>query len=144
MGPKLDLPGRVRALMPKKGVVEKKMFGGICFMLNGNLTFGASWKGLLVRVGKESQAAAVKRPGAEPMVMKGRAMNGYVWVDSAALSDDDDLIAWVKTGVDHVRTLPTKPVKPAKKKIVDDGLPLPPPLEAARKKAKKKVASTKR
>ncbi len=143
MASDLDLIARIRALMPTQGVVEKRMFGGTCFLLNGNLCFGASWKGLMIRVGKEGQAAAERR-GAAPLTMKGRRMGGYVRLDAAALKSDAALAAWVKTGVEHVRTLPAKPVKPERRKVVRDGLPLPPPLEAARKKAAKGKRPAKR
>ena len=74
----LDLVGPVRALMPRKGIVEKRMFGGIAFLLNGNLMCGASGRGLMVRVGRENHEEAAKRPGASEMVTQGRVFRGYM------------------------------------------------------------------
>src|ERR1700752_203160 len=74
------------ALTRIKGVTEVKMFGGVGFMLNGNLLVGASKRGLLVRVGNDGQREALARPGARAMEMRGRTMEGYVYVDPAALN----------------------------------------------------------
>ena len=144
-----DLAARVRALLPRKGIAEKKMFGGICFLLNGNMIMGASWRHLMVRVGKEAHEATVQRPGVRPMEMKGRVFTGYVKVDPSVLSDDALLEAWVRAAVEHGKKLPAKAVKPGKiHKKDDDGLPLPPPLERALKakqsRAKAKAPSKKR
>ena len=113
-----DLAANVRAALADAGAVrEVKMFGGIGFMLNGNLIVGASKRGLLVRVGKDRQRDALARPGARPMVMRGRTMEGYVYVDPAAL-DTRKLRAWLQLARDFVQTLPAKPLgpKPGQKK----------------------------
>jgi TfoX/Sxy family transcriptional regulator of competence genes len=79
-----DLTERMRAVLIGAGVVrEVKMFGGLCFMLNGNMVAGTSKRGLLVRVGKDQQLDALSRPGAKPMEMAGRPMAGYIFVDPA-------------------------------------------------------------
>ena len=111
-----DLAERVRAALSGAGTVrEVKMFGGIGFMLNGNLLAGASKRGLLVRVGKDRQSDALKRPGARAMVMKGRTMEDYVYVDPPALNEDA-VKAWLQMALSFVRTLPTKVQPKAKKK----------------------------
>lgn len=103
------LAASVRATLAGAGLVsEVKMFGVIGFMLNGNLTAGASKRGLLVRIGKENQADALAQTGARPMVMKGRAMDGYVYVDPPALNDDS-VRRWVQLAIAFVKTLPPKP-----------------------------------
>jgi TfoX/Sxy family transcriptional regulator of competence genes len=80
-----DLAAGVRAALSGAGTVrEVKMFGGIGFMLNGNMIAGASKRGLLVRVGKDRQHDALARPGARPMKMKDRTMEGYIYVDPPA------------------------------------------------------------
>jgi TfoX/Sxy family transcriptional regulator of competence genes len=103
-----DLAASVRsALLSVRAVAEVKMFGGIGFMLNGNLLVGASKRGLLVRVGKEQQAQALAQAGARPMVMRGRTMEGYIYVDPPAL-DDDAVLNWIELATSFVRTLPPK------------------------------------
>jgi TfoX/Sxy family transcriptional regulator of competence genes len=107
-----DLAANVRAALAGAGAVrEVKMFGGIGFMLNGNLIAAASKRGLLVRVGKDRQRDALARPGARPMEMRGRTMEGYIYVDPPAL-DDRKLRAWLQLARDFVQTLPAKPPGP--------------------------------
>lgn len=86
---------------------EVRMFGGTGFMLNGNLLVGASDRGLLVRVGKGSQSEALKQPGARPMIMRGRTMEGYVYVDPPELTSRA-VKSWVQLAVRFVDTLPAK------------------------------------
>jgi TfoX/Sxy family transcriptional regulator of competence genes len=75
-----DLAARVRAcLAGVEGVSEMKMFGGIGFMLNGNMVAGTSTRGLLLRVGKERHAETVAEPGMRAMEQRGRVMEGYVY-----------------------------------------------------------------
>jgi TfoX/Sxy family transcriptional regulator of competence genes len=112
-----ELAERVRAGLTGAGAVrEIKMFGGMGFMLNGNMVAAASKRGLLVRVGKERYRDALARPGARPMEMRGRAMEGYVYVDPAGISDGA-VKAWLQLAVAFVETLPAKDLgqKPARK-----------------------------
>ena len=103
-----NLAAGVRAALAGSGVLrEVKMFGGIGFMLDGNLVAAVSKRGLLVRVGKDRQPDALSRPGARPMVMRGRAMEGYIRVDPPALNDRA-VRAWMKLAVGFVQTLPPK------------------------------------
>ena len=85
---------------------EVKMFGGIGFMLNGNMIAAASRRGLLVRVGKDRQRDALARPGARPMEMRGRVMEGYVYVDPDTLSETRS--PWLQLALDFVQSLPPK------------------------------------
>lgn len=112
-----DLVDRLRAAIPARGRTEKRMFGGVGFMLDGNMTAGTFRNALLVRVGKERNAEALRRPGARPMEMRGRPLDGYVMVDRAAL-DDKALVSWIALARAYVRTLPSKPAnaKPARTK----------------------------
>ncbi len=92
---------------------EIRMFGGICFMLNGNMVAGTMKDGaLLVRVGADGLAVALARPGATRMDMGGRQMKGYVLVSPDHL-DDAALREWLAVAKRHVDTLPPKPKKPA-------------------------------
>jgi TfoX/Sxy family transcriptional regulator of competence genes len=102
------LAADIRAAIAGSGALrEVKMFGGIGFMLNGNLVAAASRRGLLVRVGKDRQNDALAKPGARPMVMRGRTMEGYIYVDPPAVNDRA-LRAWMKLAVGFVQTLPPK------------------------------------
>jgi TfoX/Sxy family transcriptional regulator of competence genes len=106
-----DLVLRVRrALDGVGGVHEVKMFGGIGFMLNGNMTATASKRGVMLRVGKDRQAEALAR-GARVVEMRGRPMDGYVRVNPADVNDAQ-LKEWVGLAVAFVRTLPPKTAKP--------------------------------
>jgi TfoX/Sxy family transcriptional regulator of competence genes len=110
----LQLAESVRTALAEAGPIrEVKMFGGIGFMLNGNLVAAASKRGLLVRVGKERQGDALARVGARPMVMRGRTMDGYIYVDPPALTRRAVQV-WLRLGTDFVRTLPPK--KPGAKR----------------------------
>lgn len=103
-----ELTASVRAALLGAGSIrEVKMFGGIGFMLNGNLIAGASHRGLLVRVGKARQREALAQPGARPMQMKGRTMEGYIYVDHPAL-DDRAVQAYIRLALPHVLSLPPK------------------------------------
>jgi hypothetical protein len=82
------------------------MFGGIGFMLNRNLLVGASKRGLLLRVGMDRQAQALAHPGTRLMEMRGRAMNGYAYVDPPVAPGA--VRRWVKMATAFVRTLPPK------------------------------------
>src|SRR6516165_11946278 len=103
-----ELAQKVRAALAGAGDIrEVRMFGGIAVMLNGNLVAAASRRGLLLRVGKDRQAEALTRSGARPMVMRGRTMEGYVYVDSPALNQQA-VRNWLRPAVAYVQTLPQK------------------------------------
>jgi hypothetical protein len=110
---------RLRAALDARTFTEQKMFGGTCFMLNGNMLIGTSKRGLLVRVGKAAHAAAVARPHARPMEMGGRAMEGYVHVAPEGTATETDLARWLDLALAFVETLPpkSKPAKVAKRRI---------------------------
>ncbi len=109
-----EVAASVRAALLGAGTIrEVKMFGGIGFMLNGNLIAGASKRGLLLRVGKDRQREALALPGARPMEMKGRTMEGYIYVDHPALHDRA-VQACIRLALPHVLSLPPK-AQPAKR-----------------------------
>ena len=102
------LAQRIRAVLAGVGAIQEvKMFGGLCFMLNGNMVAGTSRRGLLVRVGKDRHADALARPDARPMEMRGRPMEGYVFVDPPP-RDERALRMWLQLAVAFVNTLPPK------------------------------------
>ena len=82
------------------------MFGGVGFMLNGNLLVGASKRGLLLRVGKDRQSQALAKPGSRQMEMRGRPMDGYIYVDPPI--ELGAVRGWVEMAMAFVRTLPPK------------------------------------
>lgn len=104
------LADRIRELMePEPDVTEKKMFGGLAFLLSGNMALAASRSGgLLVRVDPEQSAELLGRGQVETMVMGGREMHGWLHVASEALADERVLGEWVERGVGYARTLPPK------------------------------------
>ena len=102
------LADRLRDALDDVPVTEKKMFGGLAFLVEGNMTVAASGQGgLLVRVDPAENDTLLREPGAEPMEMRGRPMTGWLRV-SADVLDDATLQAWVDRGVGYVRTLPPK------------------------------------
>jgi TfoX/Sxy family transcriptional regulator of competence genes len=99
---------RMRKALDGREVSEIRMFGGTCFMLNGNMLAGTSRRGTLFRVGKDSDETALKRPHARPMEQAGRRAIGYVVVDEAGTRRDRDLRDWLDMALAYVETLPPK------------------------------------
>lgn len=111
-----EVAASVRTALAGAGAIrEIRMFGGIGFMLNGNLVAAASRRGLLLRVGKDRHTEALAHSGARPMMMRGRTMEGYVYIDPLALNKQA-----VKNGlrmaVAYVQTLPPKAEQKPKRK----------------------------
>lgn len=105
---------RVRArFADEPDLVEKKMFGGIAFLVGGHMAIAASGRGdLMVRVEPEETAELVARPGVSRMVMQARELDGWLRVTEEACAQDDDLDEWVTRGLEYVHDLPPKPPKP--------------------------------
>ena len=89
-------------------IVEKKMFGGIAFMVGGNMSVGVVNDELMVRVGKEGHDDALARPHARPMDFTGKPMKGFVYVAAEGIAEDEDLAGWVERGVSFASSLPVK------------------------------------
>ena len=104
------LANRLRPILAKTpGIVEKKMFGGIGFMLRGNMAIGTTAKGdLLVRIDPEQQAAALARDGAFQMMMGTREMKGFIAVGASGIASLAELADWVAYALTYTRTLPPK------------------------------------
>ena len=94
------------ALQERPGVTEKRMFGGICWLLNGNMLCGVEVGRFMFRVGKVQEAEALSRPGAEIIAFNGRRMGGLVWVDAAACRPC--LGEWIDLAARFVSGLPPK------------------------------------
>ncbi len=90
------------------GASEKRMFGGLAFMLDGHLCVGVMEEDLIVRLGRDAMDHALAEPGTRPFDFTGRAMRGWVLVSSDATAEDADLEAWVEKAVSFVRALPPK------------------------------------
>jgi TfoX/Sxy family transcriptional regulator of competence genes len=103
------LAQRLRERLADTGaVVEKRMFGGLAFMVDGNMCVGVMGEELIARVGPEATEAALGRPGSRLFDFTGRPMKGWVMVEPGALEDDDTLVGWVELALAYVRTLPPK------------------------------------
>jgi TfoX/Sxy family transcriptional regulator of competence genes len=105
-----DLANRIRELvLGEDGVSEQRMFGGLAFLINGNMSVSASGQGgLLLRVDPSETEALLRKPHARPFVMRGRAMEGWLRVDAEGLCTKRQLERWVARGVAHARCLPSK------------------------------------
>jgi hypothetical protein len=106
-----DLADRTRAALSaaKVAATEKKMFGGLAFLIGGNMAVSASGRGgLLLRVDPAKTAQLVSEPHASPFEMRGREMDGWLRVDPAGLDGDQQLRRWVRIGAEYARSLPPK------------------------------------
>ena len=105
-----ELAGRIRDLISKEpGLTEKKMFGGLAFLVGGNMAVAASGQGgLLVRVDPAQSDALVAASSARPMEMRGREMQGWLRVDSNSVRTKRQLVKWVNSGTAYARSLPAK------------------------------------
>jgi TfoX/Sxy family transcriptional regulator of competence genes len=105
-----NLAERIRGLVAgEHGVTEQKMFGGLAFLLGGNMAVAASGQGgLMVRVDPAESDALVAQTTARVVEMRGRAMPGWLRVDTAALRTERDLARWVRLGTTYARSLPAK------------------------------------
>ena len=103
------LAHRIREIVSDQpGLVEKKMFGGVGFMLQGNMACGVNKEDLIVRIGPEQYDAAVTRPNTKPFDITGRPMKGWVVVEPDGYESDEVLQEWVQQGVDFALSLPPK------------------------------------
>ncbi|MFA6052371.1 MAG: TfoX/Sxy family protein [Methylobacter sp.] len=106
-----SLEERIRISLIGLPVSEKRMFGGVTFMLNGNMLCRASKKGLMVRVGKDAEPQALANPTAKRCDCPGRPMPGFISIEPAGISQDDALEDWLQMALTYVGTLPPKSAK---------------------------------
>jgi len=97
-----------RGLARKRGVEEKKMFGGVGFLLNGNLLVGVWKASLVVRLGPDEGEEALKEPHVKEFDITGRPMRNWVVVEPEGVEDDDQLKGWIQRAVKFVEKLPAK------------------------------------
>ena len=105
-----ELAERVRELVEAEpGLTEKRMFGGLAFLVEGNMAVAVSGQGgLMVRVEPAETEALVEEPHARPFEMRGRELSGWLRVDAAGLGESEALERWVARGVEYARSLPPK------------------------------------
>jgi hypothetical protein len=105
-----DLADRIRsATQDQDGLTERRMFGGLAFLVNGNLALSASGRGgLLLRVDPGEAQSFVRTDGVTRFEMRGRAMDGWLHVDPSATASDAELARWVQVGVSYAGLLPPK------------------------------------
>jgi TfoX/Sxy family transcriptional regulator of competence genes len=108
------LAAQVRELVSDEpGLTERRMFGGLAFLVGGNMAVAASGQGgLLVRVAPDESHALLETTNAHPMVMRGKPMRGWLRVDSEHLRPRGEVERWVRVGVNYARSLPEKRSQP--------------------------------
>jgi len=103
------LAERVRKRIAKKtGYMERKMFGGVCFLLHGHMACGIINDEMIVRVGKEVYGSALAMPHTRKFDITGKAMTGWVMVSPQGHAADEDLDVWLQKGIDFTMSLPPK------------------------------------
>lgn len=103
------LAQRVREVLAvEPGLTEKRMFGGIAFMLDGNMACAVTNDDMMVRVGTEGTDVLLAQPGVRVSDMAGKPMKGWLLVSADATAEDEDLAGWVGRGVAFARSLPPK------------------------------------
>jgi TfoX/Sxy family transcriptional regulator of competence genes len=104
-----DLELRIREILGGlPALTDKKMFGGVGFLVNGNMACGVHKDALIIRVGADGYEQALSRPFARPFDITGKTMKGWVMVDAGGYESDADLRNWLQLGVDFALTLPPK------------------------------------
>jgi TfoX/Sxy family transcriptional regulator of competence genes len=105
-----ELASRIRALIAgEEGVTEQRMFGGLAFLIGGNMAVAASGQGgLMVRADPDETEALLAEPHAQPFEMRGRGMRGWLRVEAEGVRTEQELEPWVRRGVAYARSLPPK------------------------------------
>jgi hypothetical protein len=106
----VELAERIRQLVAgEPGLREMRMFGGLAFLIGGNMAVAASGQGgVLVRVGPDETDTLLATTPAQPFEMRGRSMAGWLRVEAADVATDEQLSPWVERGVGYARSLPPK------------------------------------
>lgn len=103
------LATRIRALVAgEAGLTEKRMFGGLSFLINGNMSVGVHGEDMIVRIAPEGNDSALREPGVRPFDITGRPMRGWLYVTGSSVGDKRSLSKWVNRGVSFARSLPAK------------------------------------
>jgi TfoX/Sxy family transcriptional regulator of competence genes len=100
---------RIRAILASRDdVVEKKMFGGVAFMVRGNMACGPHNDNLLVRIGEDAASRALSEPHVKPMMFTGKALKPFATVEAAGIKTDAQLRRWVEMSAAYAASLPSK------------------------------------
>ena len=104
-----EIEARVKKIVSKwKDTGDKKMFGGVCHLLNGNMFCGVYKDSLILRLGEENSKDALTLPSVHPFDITGRPMKGWVMVERGGFENHDKLRAWLNQAKEYVKTLPIK------------------------------------
>ena len=104
-----ELATRIRDVIgARTGVSERKMFGGVVWMVDGNMACGTLGEDLMVRMAREDAERALTEPDVGPMEFTGKQLRGFVRVAAQRIADDAELLSWVETGADYAASLPPK------------------------------------
>ena len=138
------LAHRLRELLEDdSSVAEKKMFGGLCFLLGGHMVCGIVGDELMLRVGPEAYDACLAEPHAREMDFTGRALRGMIYVGTDGFAEDEDLEAWVERALSYARSLPPKGAKKKASRKKTAGKKAAKKKSAKQRAAKKKAAAKK-
>ena len=108
---------RIRAILSKRtDVVEKKMFGGVAFMVRGNMACGPHENNLLIRIGEEAAAGAMREPHVKPMMFTGKALKTFATIEAPGIKTDKQLRRWVEMAASYAASLPAKRKSPKARK----------------------------
>jgi TfoX/Sxy family transcriptional regulator of competence genes len=102
------LAERIRSQLGSVPFVEKKMFGGVGFLLNGNMACGVNKDDLIVRINPEKQDTLLKKPHTKPFDLTGKPMKGWLLVEASGCKTEKQLSTWIKEGVEFASILPSK------------------------------------
>ena len=103
------LADRIRLALPRNRVIsERKMFGGLAFLTNGHMFCGVVKADLMLRLGEEAAATALRRPHTRPMDFTGKPLKSMIYVEPGGLDSDESLRTWVESALKFVKTLPPK------------------------------------
>jgi TfoX/Sxy family transcriptional regulator of competence genes len=109
----LGLADRIRSIVERRGTfVERKMFGGVAFMVNGHMCCGVVKNDLVLRLSEEQAAASLRQPHARPMDFSGKPMKSMIYVSPLGMDSDEALETWVDSALSYVRSVPAKGVRP--------------------------------
>ena len=104
-----SLSERIRQILSKRArISQRKMFGGVCFMINGNMCVGTWKESLIVRLDRKNHDKTLAEPHTRPADMNGRTMKGWALVDPAGIESENDLTAWVNRAAKFAESLPPK------------------------------------